>query len=62
MRRHGRSRAFLENQSSKSGTSFELLIFDFEFRDFVNHELYETHEKEMKKILRAKDAKMAKES
>src|ERR1035437_8786636 len=31
MRRHGRSRAFAENQSSNCETSFEFLFFSFEF-------------------------------
>jgi hypothetical protein len=55
VRRHGKSRAFVENQSSKRGTSFELLIFDFEFRNFANHEIHEAHKKEMKKILSSEE-------
>jgi hypothetical protein len=49
VRRHGRSRAFAANQSSNAATSFEFLVFSFEFRNLLNHEIHEPHEKEMKK-------------
>jgi hypothetical protein len=39
------------SQSSKAGTSFEFLIFGFEFKNFPNRERHEICEKEMKKIL-----------
>ena len=49
MRRHGRSRAFAANQSSNAATSFEFLVFSFEFKNLPNREIHEIREKEMKK-------------
>ena len=49
MRRHGRSRAFAENQSSNAPTSFEFLVLSFEFKNLPNREIHEIREKEMKK-------------
>jgi hypothetical protein len=50
VRRHGRSRAFAANQSSKAATSFEFLVFSFEFKNLPNREIHEIREKEIKKI------------
>jgi hypothetical protein len=49
VRRHGRSRAFAANQSSNAATSFEFLVFSFEFKNLPNREIHEIREKEMKK-------------
>jgi len=35
VRRHGRSRAFAANQSSNAATSFEFLVFSFEFKKLL---------------------------
>jgi amino acid permease len=50
VRRHGRSRAFAANQSSNAATSFEFLVFSFEFKNLLNREIHEMREKEMRKI------------
>ena len=48
MLRHGKSRAFAANQSSNAATSFEFLVFSFEFKNLPNREIHEIREKEMK--------------
>jgi hypothetical protein len=50
VRRHGRSRAFAANQSSNAATSFEFLVFGFEFKNLPNREIHEIREKEMKNL------------
>jgi hypothetical protein len=49
VRRHGRSRACAANQSSNAATSFEFLVFSFEFKNLLNREIHEPREKEKMK-------------
>jgi hypothetical protein len=45
VRRHGRSRAFAANQSSNAATSFDFLVFGFEFKNLPNREIHEIRER-----------------
>jgi hypothetical protein len=51
VRRHGRSRACAANQASNAETSFEFLVFGFEFKNLPNRQIHEIREKETEKII-----------